>query len=138
MQFDRECNLNIWQILNYIAYCPNSLNIIILLVAVALNTVCSNSHSACGAEWVPCCPGGKGSIKGQVTCSTADCPDPGKPCTGGWMKDNCKQTCGLCEGGVIPGGEGDGESESEGEGAWWWVLRKVRARARVGIQARYI
>ena len=32
MQFDRECNLNIWQILNHIAYCPNSLNIIILLV----------------------------------------------------------------------------------------------------------
>ena len=54
------------------------------------------------------------------------------------MKDNCKKTCGLCEGGVIPGGEGDGESESEGEGVWWWVLREVRARARVGIQARYI
>ena len=117
MQFDRECNLNIWQILNYIAYCPNSLNIIILLVAVALNTVCSNSHSACGAEWVPCCPGGKGSIKGGVTCGKIDCPDRGKPCTGGWMKNNCKQTCGLCTG-VIPGGR---------------VTARVRVRVRVEL-----
>ena len=108
-----------------------------MYITVAVDTVCFASNSGC-KDWVSCCPGGKGSIKGQVKCSTADCPDPGKPCTGSWMKDNCKKTCGLCAGGVIPGGEGDGESESEGEGAWWWVLREVRARARVGIQARYI
>ena len=83
---------------------------------VTVDTVCSNSYSGC-KDWVSCCPGGKGSIKGQVTCSTADCPDPGKPCTGGWMKNNCKQTCGLCTG-VIPGGR---------------VTARVRVRVRVEL-----
>ena len=112
MQCDRESNLNIWQILNHIAYCPNLLNNIILL-----NTACSNSFGDAFCDpGVSCCPGGKGSIEGKVKCGKGDCPNPGKPCTGDWMKDNCKKTCGLCGGGLIPGGEGGGESESEGEG----------------------
>merc|ERR1711934_903071 len=39
-----------------------------------------------------------GSIKGKIKCGRSDCPNTGKPCTGGWMKVNCKKTCGLCGG----------------------------------------
>eukprot|EP01060_Flectonema_neradi_P031116 TRINITY_DN463_c0_g2_i1.p1 TRINITY_DN463_c0_g2~~TRINITY_DN463_c0_g2_i1.p1 ORF type:complete len:360 (+),score=57.60 TRINITY_DN463_c0_g2_i1:1480-2559(+) len=54
---------------------------------------CEDKHEEC-ESWSTCCPNGTG----ETTCSILDCENDFDPCSGGWMKHDCKRTCGLCPG----------------------------------------
>lgn len=59
------------------------------------NKSCENKDESC-PSLKNCCPGGTGSNK-DIKCGLSDCPVHGKPCVGSWMKENCPNTCNLCD-----------------------------------------
>lgn len=63
--------------------------------SIEVKKACVNKNTNC-PQWKTCCPGGSGS-NSSTTCGRGDCPINGKPCVGTWMKENCQQTCDLCE-----------------------------------------